>query len=496
MIFSVMTFISAMIICFDLSIIYSFYKQAYQTSHQEEERRLRHKVDTLFQALKSSVGLACTRIEAAEGNLERIEKILPSMTHVKIERTLLPFQKAFYRKATGPMQGISRFGILTYDASSDCISVPSQQTSIRCEEGCLVVTMSTMQGKTLEGILEVHLNLGVIKDFLGPLSTIELAENVLDPKGQVIFFKKMLPSLWTYAQQEGHRSILVGIFVLVVLLGTTAIVFVIYGQTQRKHQDHLKALGKNLLTAEEKANELEMRLTDSHEIHQSAQVSRQAYLKLQTAINTRQKEKAKWITLSLDVIKQSYTNQNLYISEKEQLQIIAQCLAEIQPLSLGLWKPTEQEQVNLKEVVAEILKLFQEKIYKSHITLHQALPDNLPCIPGDGLFIQLLLANIIGKAIHRVPKNGVVSLSFDTRGEAIHLEVKDNGYQGTKTLEKFIKKSFDLFVSDDSFQNICRENGLSYSCINEPSSFNTSCLILPLQTKEAINKNVVQLFSH
>jgi K+-sensing histidine kinase KdpD len=122
------------------------------------------------------------------------------------------------------------------------------------------------------------------------------------------------------------------------------------------------------------------------------------------------------------------------------------------------------------------------------------LPIGLCAIPGDVLLMELLFMNIVGKAIHRVPRNGRISISLTETKNDFCLEVVDNGYTDTSSAEKLIKKSFDLFLSDGNFLHICQENGLNYKHKKETNGLNASCLILPFKEEEVPKNNVVKLF--
>ena len=156
----------------------------------------------------------------------------------------------------------------------------------------------------------------------------------------------------------------------------------------------------------------------------------------------------------------------------------------------------EKEDIDLKKIISCALQLFDEKTHKLNISVDINVPEDSCTIQGDPLLMEILFMDILGKAIHRVPKNGVVSISLKEDENNFHLEIIDNGYTSTGSADKLIIKSFDLFLSNDNFLYICRENGLSFSYKKETNGLNASCLTLPVHVEEVATNNVVRLFNN
>ncbi len=471
---------------------YVFYRQSYQQSQQQEKEKLHYKVEHFLRDLTSYLTLTQARLEATRKDPQTLQNILISLTHLMLDTTVLPFQRVLYEKRTAPMYAMDRFAVKPLETPTPLGALCSHQKyGIQNQEGVIKIRMLVAQ----EDVLEIQITLEAFQSFLNPSSTIALNKSFLDFKDPDMFFKRPPLSGWAYGQQEKQRySFLMGLAFIVLSAGA-GILNKKQNRLQQTLNNRVLTLTHVLSAAEQKLDRANSQLAENQKLSQSIQTSRQALGRLQQAIHQRQQERAQWVALSLDVLQQSYTNPTLSISEKEGLHMMDQCLKEVRSLSLGAWRPENTESINLTALIAHSANLFQEKIYKSKITLEQNFPENLPCIQGDRLFIEFLLANILGKALHRVPKEGVVSLSIERKDHALHFIVKDQGYQSVGNLEKFIKKSFDLFLTDDRFQSTCRENGLGYQGVYESSGMNIMCLVFPTPAEEIVKNNVVSLFN-
>jgi hypothetical protein len=137
--------------------------------------------------------------------------------------------------------------------------------------------------------------------------------------------------------------------------------------------------------------------------------------------------------------------------------------------------------------------LFIERIQKFHILLKVNCSEKLN-FKSDSLFIEFILFNFIGKSLYRVCNDGEVFIEASLKNHALSIEIQDDGFLISDFVEKMIKKSVDLFISEETFRNLCKENNLIYEFLTSNNTYNKTQLIIPiLQEKKAIN-NVIPLF--
>ena len=175
-------------------------------------------------------------------------------------------------------------------------------------------------------------------------------------------------------------------------------------------------------------------------------------------------------------------------------EILNACIAETDDLSDGLWNSTKKEKVDFKEILCSLQLIFAETIHKFGITIETKIAFEAMPFQGDPLLIQVLLINAIGKPIHRVPKDGNISISLKEIPGFLYLEVRDNGYAGADVTEKIIRKSSDLFMTEEAFHKTCLTNGMRYRYA-KANGLNVTHLMIPNPEEEISNSNVVQLFS-
>ncbi len=113
---------------------------------------------------------------------------------------------------------------------------------------------------------------------------------------------------------------------------------------------------------------------------------------------------------------------------------------------------------------------------------------------GDRVFTQFILVNFLGRAIHRVPKNGTVTLTSTPKDDGILFELRDKGFVLVNSTEKLIKKSFDFLIGENDFQKICIQNGLKYKYLRDEEDFNHTTIFMPQSSEREFKDNIVDLF--
>ncbi|MBX9805725.1 MAG: hypothetical protein K2Y18_08250 [Alphaproteobacteria bacterium] len=489
---TLMLILTSLIVSISLYIEYRRYLDVYHVAQTNEINDIKHKESVLLKELTKVLKLTGSRIEAAEGNLERLQKIITSLTYLTINQVPVAFQTVSYHQISEPKGVITRLGVRDSDRIYSPSELSQKEKITFWKENFLLGRLPVSKHGVVDGVLKVRIYHPTLRAYFGSPSKIKYF--VTD--GAIKFESKASIGFREFVNQNRHQfTILGGVTFALVMLLAWGIVMTLR-VTRKRYFQQVQNLEEALTLSAQEAGELKEDLNESEQTMKSLQVSRQSHIKLEGAIRMRQKQRATWITQSLDVVSQSYQNPKIYLPEQDQFDIIHECQKVAQSLSLGLGKSLEKEKVDLKQIILCTLLLFKEKTHKSNISVDINLPENACTIKSDALLMEVLFMDVLGKAIHRVPKNGVVSISLKEDENSFHLETLDNGYTNTGSTDKLIKKSFDLFFSNDNFQDICRENGLSFSSKKETNGLNTSCLILPFQEEEVQNNNVVRLFKN
>jgi two-component system, NtrC family, nitrogen regulation sensor histidine kinase NtrY len=91
----------------------------------------------------------------------------------------------------------------------------------------------------------------------------------------------------------------------------------------------------------------------------------------------------------------------------------------------------EMHPVQLNEVAANTVKLFEPQLAQAGIQCHTALDPQLPAIAADAEQLARVLRNLILNAIDAMPQGGLLNISTEARGDAsqggVRLEVSDTG---------------------------------------------------------------------
>jgi signal transduction histidine kinase len=85
-----------------------------------------------------------------------------------------------------------------------------------------------------------------------------------------------------------------------------------------------------------------------------------------------------------------------------------------------------QQQVNLKTVIEELVKLYQPQSLAKNINFQIELNEPL-FIVGDGVQLSRLFSNLIENALHYTPEGGLIEIQGKQKGLLIEIKVKDTG---------------------------------------------------------------------
>jgi two-component system, OmpR family, phosphate regulon sensor histidine kinase PhoR len=111
--------------------------------------------------------------------------------------------------------------------------------------------------------------------------------------------------------------------------------------------------------------------------------------------------------------------------------------------------------VDLKALVQQSVELLSSSINKKQIKLNIAIPDELPRVYADARYLDIAIRNLLDNAIKYVDdRNGRIKISAFRSGDAIRLEVEDNGIGISKS---DLGRIFERFYRVDKARS--RERG-------------------------------------
>jgi two-component system phosphate regulon sensor histidine kinase PhoR len=86
----------------------------------------------------------------------------------------------------------------------------------------------------------------------------------------------------------------------------------------------------------------------------------------------------------------------------------------------------EVEQVNLKEVIRDVLKIFEDKSKQKNLKFELIAPDPLPLIKADSFLMKQLFINLIDNAV-KYTKKGEMKLEIIPQNQKVKIRVSDTG---------------------------------------------------------------------
>jgi len=510
------TFIIAYVV-----LTHQHYLKTYNTLQEQDIKTFNQKLEMAFSYLEKllhladsligPVGMGATdaiRPQSSKKTAQRIQNILSSLPYLQPPNISLSLQRVTFYKLSFPQMIVTRFGVLPFVAAKvpfEKIMSQSRDPLFVFEDKALVARMTVMKsGNILEGIIEIQVDLADFTRLLGNYETIrvdttlasnENAKGVLQyskPQAFFLLSKNRPNSLWVYASthQFYYLIFLVYVGLALILMGWW------HRYTQRHDRQKMAILANHLFTAKETEETLTAHLEKHQKDLEIHELSLQAQKTFQGTLQERQKKQAKYIAGFFEEIRSLQPVPLMHLSQEESEQIIDLCFKKATALSNGLWVSHHQETIDLKNILKNLYLLFGQKIHRSHIHLNIHPLPKLPSFRSDPLFIEMLLMNVVGKAIYCVPERGVVSLSFKEALGFLHLEVQDNGYGKMALVEDLIRQSFELFVEEEVFQGLCQENGVHTKYAKAVNGFNVTHMVIPFSSPQAAgSNNVVPLFS-
>lgn len=485
---------------------YKFYVTDYKNTQAMEVESVKNKTETTLKNLEKLLQLTGARIQATEGDVKRLQGVIGSLLHSYSPHNIPEFHKVSYTKLSSPRMVITRLGVIPFETNEILIQEASSRNGdpfFSFDEKGILGKIAIWSSKgVLEGLLEVQIDSYTLHNFLGSYETLDLVSQLpsrdrlqnLAAGTLVPVYGKAPESFQTYIIERSSYYSIFLIFTLFMAILTVLYLNFTKLSLQSNFRKKIEDLNIGLTEAQNAERSLKEELLRHQLDIQSHQVSCQSQRKFHAHLNTRQQEQARQIAQCLDVVCQSLESTSIQLSYVEMVDILQESCKEVRALGNGVWTPLRKEAVDLKAIVENLQKLFAEKIHKSHVMIETNFASISTSFMGDPLLMESLLLNVIGKSIHRVPKNGTVSITLKESPGLLNLEVQDNGFSGVEISKKLIKKSFDLFMDEETFRQTYLENGLVYKCSKADSGLNITNLIIPIYPEEESDTNVVKLF--
>ncbi len=480
---------------------YRNYLSVYQITQQAELKALQQTTEATFKRIDEMLQLSGTRVAASQNDLQRIQNILVSAPRLYTPQELPNIQSLVHYMYSKPYRIISRFGVFPHVKPEP--SIPhafSKEASIIFQDDVLISKIPVFdENETLKGVVEIKITSTEFKTFLGNMRTLSFTpldssqESLLLQKTPIALYKKPPDSLWAFAFNHQKRYALFFFYTLIIFSLFWVSVFCLRWYFRQASGREIETLKKNLVKVTEERDEFSEKLIISEQKYKNCWTSFQAYKKIYANLNVEKRAQALQICKGLDVIAQGFKGAKIHYSTAQQFELLQSCSKFAHFLSEGRILQQKTEEISFASLFEEVSALFAEKVYKSKTTVEIECPDDL-CFYGDPLFTELILMNVIGKAIYRVSRNGKVSITAIDQGETISFELRDKGYPSDNESEKAFKKAFDLFISKNILKRMCHENDIQYISLRNEKDFNIIKIIIPKTPLENSEDNIVKLF--
>jgi two-component system phosphate regulon sensor histidine kinase PhoR len=122
----------------------------------------------------------------------------------------------------------------------------------------------------------------------------------------------------------------------------------------------------------------------------------------------------------------------------------------------------EIEKINIKSLIDDIYKIFEENIKQKNLNFVEDVPENLPPLEGDRFKLEQMLINLIDNAI-KYTDRGEIKISAYLQDSSLRIEISDTGIG---IPEKHVNRIFERFyVVDKSRSRKSGGTGLGLSIV-------------------------------
>lgn len=501
---AIATFFSGVAVFWD----YQHYLSDYRQKQTAEFIRIRKKIDLFLKTFQEITSLTSANLRAFHHDPKAIQNILGSLPFLRLETGLPPFQEARYFRLSTSQLIITRLGSTPSKIPEELLLL--KNSSFSCDQRAVTAALPIINGSgKISGIFELKISAAALKIFLGLPSA--LADAQINPQVQrdlssplllkdfflLIAYPPLTPGAFLKLHYDHYVLFFACAFACLLFLAFFAArIHLIFKTRNRLEVRNLKdALQESLSSAEATRNALDQYMEEL----QATRSALESYRRVHGDIVHTQQQQEEAFRQSARIIQRDINNALPQDPEVERIEILKTCIKTIYMITHAFVAPLKEAPISLLKVLEEIIRLFGDRIYKLSLTI--ALPPSEPSTEeifsfrGDPIFIELLLINLVGKAIYRLPKKGKLSLHLQMKEDKFYLRIEDNGYSPEEITEHFPQKSLAFFLKDAVFRQLCFENGIKYEISQLANGLNVSQLIIPSTPLlvEAHN-NVFQLF--
>ena len=104
--------------------------------------------------------------------------------------------------------------------------------------------------------------------------------------------------------------------------------------------------------------------------------------------------------------------------------------------------PLKKEEISLEEITKKLIQKFKSYAEASHVKIELEVEKNLPKVPGDPLWIEQVVENLLDNAIRYTKGGGEVKIKIYKDSKKIYFEIQDNGVGIPKEEQKFVFQKF------------------------------------------------------
>ncbi len=132
--------------------------------------------------------------------------------------------------------------------------------------------------------------------------------------------------------------------------------------------------------------------------------------------------------------------------EADHLNMLVGNLLDMSRIESGALKPKREWNI-LSEIVGSVLARMKHLSVEHKLKID--VPESLPLIPVDYVQMQQVFTNLISNSLKYAPANTTVSISARVQGEAIHVQVSNQGPQvPPEHLERIFDKFYRVTAAD------------------------------------------------
>ena len=132
--------------------------------------------------------------------------------------------------------------------------------------------------------------------------------------------------------------------------------------------------------------------------------------------------------------------------EADHLNMLVGNLLDMSRIESGALKPKREWNI-LSEIVGSVLSRMRHSTEDHKLEID--MPESLPFVPVDFVQMEQVFTNMVSNSLKYAPSNSVINISAKTEGEAIHVQVSNQGPQvPAEHLERIFDKFYRITAAD------------------------------------------------